>query len=258
MKRATHEVPASDGKRVKTGASAFGSTPQTAHLIGRITDSHLLKQRQKQVDFGKNTIDYARYSKLVPRFRRTPEDPTTPDISDPMSKRRFDGKVKAWRRQLHAWGNANPAPEASTGASTSTTTGLAGCADDFDAYLDGALDEMMDDVDDDRDVLEQLQGDQESQTSSAKPQPTPHPHPQSSSPPPQKPSPELITAVEASAAAAPPVGTETTDEHTSLRKRLDAFKKQPTESVASKSGPSGASAAGGGSIFGAFDDGLTE
>jgi len=29
--------------------------------------------------------------------------PRTPDVKERISKRRFDGKVRAWRRALHSW-----------------------------------------------------------------------------------------------------------------------------------------------------------
>lgn len=70
---------------------------------GRETDEHRLAQRQKQVDYGKNTIGYERYVKAVPRDRRKRTDPQTPDIGQRMSKRAFDAVVKRWRRQLHEW-----------------------------------------------------------------------------------------------------------------------------------------------------------
>jgi hypothetical protein len=33
------------------------------------------------------------------------QHPRTPDIHEEMSKRQFDGRVKAWRRELHKWDN---------------------------------------------------------------------------------------------------------------------------------------------------------
>jgi len=67
------------------------------------TDDHRLKQRQKQVDYGKNTIGYARFAEMVPRKKRTLEDPRTPDVSQKCSKRSWDGQVRKWRRLLHRW-----------------------------------------------------------------------------------------------------------------------------------------------------------
>jgi hypothetical protein len=75
------------------------------------TDPHKLAQRQKQIDFGKNTTGYQNYVARVPR--RTPGDkthPTTPRIAKVMSKRCFDGQVRAWRRALHQW-DVNPGEE---------------------------------------------------------------------------------------------------------------------------------------------------
>ena len=62
-----------------------------------------LKQRQKQINFGKNTIGYTRYCELVPRNQRKLTDPQTPKANKKMSKRSFAGSIKAWRRQLHEY-----------------------------------------------------------------------------------------------------------------------------------------------------------
>eukprot|EP00983_Pelagomonas_calceolata_P070205 1150692-Pelagomonas_calceolata.AAC.1 len=53
-----------------------------------------LAQRQKQVDFGKNTIGYQRYIQQVPKHRRRFRDPATPDIHKDVSKRSFEGQVR--------------------------------------------------------------------------------------------------------------------------------------------------------------------
>ncbi|KAI8801262.1 hypothetical protein BJ742DRAFT_837886 [Cladochytrium replicatum] len=62
-----------------------------------------LEQRQKQIDYGKNTIGYDRYRDLVPRNRRKKGDPQTPDKHMKCSKRCWDGLIRAWRRKLHQW-----------------------------------------------------------------------------------------------------------------------------------------------------------
>ena len=39
-----------------------------------------LLQRQKQIDYGKNTVGYEKYLQLVPKSKRGPTDPKTPNI----------------------------------------------------------------------------------------------------------------------------------------------------------------------------------
>ena len=69
-------------------------------------DPRRLEMRQKQIDFGYNTLGSARYVELVPKSRRSRDKnkhPRTPDAKQVCSKRSFDGQVKKWRRLLHAW-----------------------------------------------------------------------------------------------------------------------------------------------------------
>jgi hypothetical protein len=58
-------------------------------------NSHRLEQRQKQVDFGKNTLGYVEYLKRVPKAsRRRFVDPDTPDVHSACSKRSWDGRIR--------------------------------------------------------------------------------------------------------------------------------------------------------------------
>lgn len=68
------------------------------------TDPHRIQQRQRQIDFGKNTIGYQRYLEKYPVKRKRPRHlPSTPDVRKKCSKRAFAGQVRAWRRRLHEW-----------------------------------------------------------------------------------------------------------------------------------------------------------
>jgi len=64
-------------------------------------DSHRLQQREKQIEFGKNTDGYKRYREEVPKKRRTRDEPQTPDKYQKCSKRSWDGQIRKWRRLLH-------------------------------------------------------------------------------------------------------------------------------------------------------------
>ena len=106
-------------KRVRTTSDLDIAPLGTA----RETDPRKLEQRQKQIGYGKNSLAYQRYLEEVPLDKRrfdliNSDHPRTPDIARDVSKRTFDGQVKAWRRQLHLWdppeavGAPAPAPSA--------------------------------------------------------------------------------------------------------------------------------------------------
>jgi len=69
----------------------------------KIIDAHQLEQRQKQIDYGHQTLGYIRYRLLVPKEKRSRDDPRTPKKSQACSKRSWDGQIKKWRRDLHKW-----------------------------------------------------------------------------------------------------------------------------------------------------------
>lgn len=62
-----------------------------------------LARRQKQIDYGKNTVGYDLYVQQVPREERTNEHPWTPPKNAKYSRRGWDGLVKVWRKKLHCW-----------------------------------------------------------------------------------------------------------------------------------------------------------
>lgn len=210
-----------------------------SNILERVSDTHVLAQRQKQIDFGKNTLAYDRYSTEVKRRERTEKDPQTPDASEPISKRRFDGKVKAWRRSLHVWEDTHPPQQAdsvthekseahavggsTSSAPTGTSVGLSSCADNFDDFLENHLDDDEEDE------------------------------------------PEAVVATTEAVGTRTTAGIDSISDPGSLRKRLDEFKQQPTTQQSAElllsthqtSGPAvPGSAHGAGRIFGTFEDDL--
>lgn len=67
------------------------------------TDENVLKRREKQIEYGKNTLGYSRYCKRIPKQKRRPYHPETPPKHLKCSRRTWDGMVRVWRRQLHHW-----------------------------------------------------------------------------------------------------------------------------------------------------------
>ncbi|XP_037093109.1 uncharacterized protein LOC119112908 [Pollicipes pollicipes] len=79
------------------------SSSSTGAPFVRETDPVILARRQKQVDYGMNTLCYQEYIQTVPRHQRRPYHPRTPDKTRQTSRRRWDSAIKNWRIQLHYW-----------------------------------------------------------------------------------------------------------------------------------------------------------
>jgi hypothetical protein len=100
-------------------------------IVLREEDPRRLAQRQKQIEYGKNTVGYARYIAAVPKTKRRREDPKTPNKHQICSKRSWDGQIRKWRRMLHFYDpegtelnlDVEMGPEDDTDAADVTSTG---------------------------------------------------------------------------------------------------------------------------------------
>ncbi|KAL5471316.1 hypothetical protein EMCRGX_G029415 [Ephydatia muelleri] len=90
----------------------FAASPENRSTTPEcLDDAHRLAQRQKQVDFGKNTVGYDIYVQAIPKWQRKNGDPQTPDKYQPCSTRSWQGQIRAWRRALHRWDPAGDSEE---------------------------------------------------------------------------------------------------------------------------------------------------
>lgn len=71
------------------------------------TDPEILSRRQKQIEYGKNTIGYDNYLKSIPKDKRVAADPKTPPKNLRYSRRAWDGLIKSWRLRLHQYDKTN-------------------------------------------------------------------------------------------------------------------------------------------------------
>ncbi|XP_049278254.1 histone RNA hairpin-binding protein isoform X1 [Anopheles funestus] len=99
--------------RLRRESSSSGASSQNSRKqLEYETDEAVLVRRQKQIDYGKNTLGYENYIKQVPnRQARTKEHPTTPQKHLKYSRRAWDGLIRVWRKQLHCFDPNNTAEE---------------------------------------------------------------------------------------------------------------------------------------------------
>lgn len=89
--------------RRESSSSGDASSQGSRKPVEFEKDMAVLERRQKQIDYGKNTLGYENYMKAVSRDKRTNDHPKTPPKHVKYSRRAWDGVVKVWRKKLHCF-----------------------------------------------------------------------------------------------------------------------------------------------------------
>ena len=67
------------------------------------TDPEVLDRRQKQIDYGKNSVVYQNYIRLVIKTERKNHEPKTPRKNLKWSRRSWDTMIRCWKKDIHLW-----------------------------------------------------------------------------------------------------------------------------------------------------------
>eukprot|EP00026_Physarum_polycephalum_P005665 Phypoly_transcript_05700.p1 GENE.Phypoly_transcript_05700~~Phypoly_transcript_05700.p1 ORF type:complete len:472 (+),score=142.77 Phypoly_transcript_05700:192-1607(+) len=104
---ATIKVEGTEAAAVAEGQDVVDVLTKKLKSVLKETDARRLAQRQKQIEYGKATLGYKDYTKLIAKSKRKREDPKTPNKYQVCSKRSWDGQIRKWRRMLHFYDPAD-------------------------------------------------------------------------------------------------------------------------------------------------------